>query len=79
MGYMEYVLRERDAEKRGEEKGRAEGRAEGRVEGEERKARDTAINLYSMGLTTDAIAKAVGYTVETVKSWLKVTPTQTAN
>ncbi len=45
-------------------------RKEERQIGELNKARETAGNLYEMGLDTEKIARAVGYAVETVKGWL---------
>ena len=49
---------------------RAEGREEGRAEGELIHARETAINLYNMGMAEDFIAKAVNASIELVKQWL---------
>lgn len=66
VAHMTYLLHERDAEKRGEEKGRAEGEA--------MKARETAKNLYAMGLDAEQIAKAVGCPIAAVKRWLNALP-----
>ena len=52
------------------DKSRSEGRAEGRAEGELKKAKQTALNLHSMGLDVASIAKAVDVSVEQVKQWL---------
>jgi len=46
----------------------AEGRAEGRAEGAAEKARETAVNLLSMGLSTEQIAKATGLSREEIAS-----------
>jgi len=65
-------------EDKGIAKGRAEGRAEGivegRVEGRAEGAKQTAQNLYKMGLDVKKIAKAVGYGVDTVRDWLGLLP-----
>jgi predicted transposase/invertase (TIGR01784 family) len=61
-----------NAERKGIEKGKAEGLAEGKAEGlaegELKKARETAINLLSIGLSVEQIAKATGLSVEDVRS-----------
>lgn len=49
---------------------RDKSRAEGRAEGELKKARETAINLQTMGLDMDSIAKAVNVSLDLVKQWL---------
>lgn len=49
---------------------RDNARAEGRAEGELMRARETAINLYNMGMAEDFIAKAVNVSIELVKQWL---------
>ena len=49
---------------------RDKSRAEGRAEGELKKARETAMNLQSMGLDMDSIAKAVNVSLDLVKQWL---------
>ena len=49
---------------------RDKSRAEGRAEGELKKAKQTALNLHSMGLDVASIAKAVDVSVEQVKQWL---------
>ena len=51
---------------------RMEERKIGEQDGELKKAREAAENLHEMGLDTDKIAQAVGYTVETVKGWLGI-------
>jgi predicted transposase/invertase (TIGR01784 family) len=60
------------AEERGKSEGKAEGLAEGKAEGlaegEIRKAKETAINLLSMGLSLEQIAKATGLSVEDVRN-----------
>jgi len=43
---------------------------EGITLGEEKKAKETAKNLYTMGLDVDKIAVAVGYAADTVRKWL---------
>ena len=55
-----------------ESKGRAEGRVEGRAEGEMKRAKETAHNLYNMGMSDEFIAKAVNVSVELVRQWLGV-------
>ena len=49
---------------------RDKSRAEGRAEGELKRARETALNLYNMGMNTEFIAKAVNVSIEQVKQWL---------
>ena len=46
------------------------GRLAGRAEGELKKAKETAINLQTMGLDMDSIAKAVNVSIDLVKQWL---------
>ena len=46
------------------------GRAEGRAEGEMKRAKETAHNLYSMGMSDEFIAKAVNVSIELVRQWL---------
>ena len=53
-----------------ENKGRIKGRAEGRAEGEMKRAKETAHNLYSMGMSDEFIAKAVNVNIELVRKWL---------
>lgn len=48
----------------------AEGRAEGHAEGREEQAQMTAKNLYEQGLTIEQIARAIGFSMETVEKWL---------
>lgn len=55
---------------RGMAKGKAEGMAEGMTKGEMQKAKEVALNLSQMGLTSDMIAKAVEVSVDTVRQWL---------
>lgn len=45
-------------------------RDKSRLEGELKKARETAMNLQSMGLDMDSIAKAVNVSLDLVKQWL---------
>ena len=60
---------------RGMAKGMAEGMtkgmAEGMTKGEMLKAKEVALNLSKMGLTSDMIAKAVEVSVDTVRQWLE--------
>lgn len=49
---------------------RNKSRAEGRAEGELKRARETALNLRSMGMDVEFISKAVNVSVEQVKQWL---------
>ncbi len=53
-----------------ENKGRQRGRTEGRAEGELKKAKEIALNLQSMGLDVNSIAKAVNVSIDQVKQWL---------
>lgn len=48
----------------------AEGRAECHAEGREEQAQMTAKNLYEQGLTIEQIARAIGFSMETVEKWL---------
>jgi predicted transposase/invertase (TIGR01784 family) len=48
--------------------GEAKGVTKGKAEGEAKKARETALNLLSMGLSVEQIAKATGLTAEELKS-----------
>lgn len=48
----------------------AEGRAECHAEGWEEQAQMTAKNLYEQGLTIEQIARAIGFSMETVEKWL---------
>ena len=48
----------------------AEGRAEGHAEGREEQAQMTAKNLYEQGLTIEQIARAIGFSMDTVEKWL---------
>ncbi|MDY4771450.1 MAG: hypothetical protein SO267_12095 [Lachnospiraceae bacterium] len=50
----------------------SKGRAEGRAEGEMKRAKETAHNLYNMGMSDEFIAKAVNVSVELVRQWLGV-------
>lgn len=47
-----------------------QGRNEGRNEGREMQARETAKNLYDMGLNIDQIVQAVRYPEEVIEKWL---------
>lgn len=49
---------------------RVQSFAEGREEGKEEQARETAKNLYNMGLSIEQIAKASKVSVEAVTEWL---------
>ena len=48
----------------------SKGRAEGRAEGEMKRAKETAHNLYNMGMSDEFIAKAVNVNIELVRKWL---------
>ena len=48
----------------------AEGRAEYHAEGWEEQAQMTAKNLYEQSLTIEQIARAIGFSMETVEKWL---------
>lgn len=52
-------------------RGIAKGMAEGMTKGEMQKAKEVALNLSKMGLTSDMIAKAVEVSVDTVRQWLE--------
>ena len=54
--YMTYQANQRDAELRGDE----------------RRAKESALSMYSDGLTVEKIAKYVGYAVDVVKEWVGV-------
>ena len=56
--------------KEGEEKGRKEGEEKGRKEGEEKGKMDTLINFFKNGAGLDLISKAVGMSIDEVKSIL---------
>ena len=49
---------------------RDESYAEGRAEGREEQAQMTARNLYQQGLSVEQIARAIGFSTETVEKWL---------
>lgn len=53
------------------ERMRDKSRAEGRAEGELLRARETAINLHTMGMDVLLIAKAVNVSAEQVRQWLE--------
>ncbi len=55
--YMTYQANQRDAELRGDE----------------RRAKESALNMYNDGLTVEKISKYVGYAVEIVKKWVGIT------
>jgi predicted transposase/invertase (TIGR01784 family) len=57
-----------DMQKDAEETRLKDAKAEGLAEGELKKARETAINLLSMGLSLEQIAKATGLSVEDVEN-----------
>lgn len=54
-------------EKLGEERGKLIGKELGEIDAK----KSVAENLYTMGLTLDKIAQALGETIETIKEWLK--------
>lgn len=60
LAYMTYQANQRDAELRGE------------ARGDERRAKESALSMYSDGLTVEKIAKYVGYAVDVVKKWVGV-------
>ena len=60
LAYMTYQANQRDAELRGE------------ASGDERRAKESALSIYSDGLTVEKIAKYVGYAVDVVKKWVGV-------
>jgi predicted transposase/invertase (TIGR01784 family) len=62
------ISREANARADGEAKGKAEGIAEGEAMGELKKARETAHNLLSMGLTVEQISKATKLSVQEIES-----------
>ena len=45
-------------------------RVESYTEGREEQAQMTAKNLYEQGLTIEQIARAIGFSMETVEKWL---------
>ena len=49
---------------------RDESYAEGHAEGREEQAQMTAKNLYEQGLTIEQIARAIGFSMDTVEKWL---------
>lgn len=49
---------------------RDKSRAEGRAEGELKKAKETVMNLHTMGLDVESIARAVNVSLELVKQWI---------
>ena len=57
-------------EKQGIAKGMAEGMVKGMTKGEMLKAKEVALNLNKMGLSSEMIAQAVEVSVETVRQWL---------
>ncbi|HIX77986.1 MAG TPA: Rpn family recombination-promoting nuclease/putative transposase [Candidatus Fusicatenibacter merdavium] len=50
--------------------GEEHGKIEGKIEGEKNQARRTALELRKMGLSVDMIARAVNFSLDTVKQWL---------
>ena len=75
------ILAEKTRDLRGNPKGvsemckvmedlRDESYAEGHAEGREEQAQMTAKNLYEQGLTIEQIARAIGFSMETVEKWL---------
>lgn len=48
----------------------SENLEKGRIEGEMKRAKETAHNLYSMGMSDEFIAKAVNVNIELVRQWL---------
>jgi predicted transposase/invertase (TIGR01784 family) len=65
--YERYDMQQ-DAEKTRLKDAKAEGLAEGLAEGETRKAKETAINLLSMGLSLEQIAKATGLSMKDIEN-----------
>lgn len=75
------ILAEKTRDLRGNPKGvsemckvmedlRDESYAEGHAEGREEQAQMTAKNLYEQGLTIEQIARAIGFSMDTVEKWL---------
>ncbi|WP_181967294.1 terminase gpP N-terminus-related DNA-binding protein [Faecalibacterium prausnitzii] len=75
------ILAEKTRDLRGNPKGvsemckvmedlRDESYAEGHAESREEQAQMTAKNLYEQGLTIEQIARAIGFSMETVEKWL---------
>ena len=60
LAYMTYQANQRDAELRGE------------ARGDERRAKESALSMYSDGLAVEKIAEYVGYAVDIVKKWVGV-------
>lgn len=58
LAYMTYQANQRDAGLRGE------------ARGDERRAKESALSMYSDGLAVEKIAKYVGYAVDVVKKWV---------
>ncbi|MCD7764227.1 MAG: hypothetical protein LUI14_13790, partial [Lachnospiraceae bacterium] len=48
-----------------------QGEARGEAKGMLKKAMETAYTLHDMGLTDQQIAKAVNYSLDTVKEWIE--------
>ncbi len=63
---MSVKLDENSRLRAAEDRGRSEGLAEGR----DTQAKETAKNLYDMGLNIDQIVQAVRYPSEVIKQWL---------
>lgn len=53
-----------------EAKAREEGREEGRAEGSLNGKKETALNLHTLGVTDDIIAKAMNISTELLREWL---------
>jgi len=58
--YMTYQANQREAELRGE------------ARGDERRAKESALNMYSDGIAVEKISKYVGYAVDVVKKWVGI-------
>ena len=43
--------------------------SKGRAEGEMKRAKETAHNLYNMGMNVEFIAKAINVSIELVRQW----------
>lgn len=68
----------REGEIEGRQAGLIEGRRQGELEGHQagliEGKIETAKNLYHLGIDIDKIAEGVGFNIETVRSWLGLTP-----
>ena len=63
-------MEKEDSYNDGFQAGKDEGYQSGRDDGMTEKARETALNLFEMGLPTDKIASAVQVSIEKVREWI---------